>query len=289
MKDVEGKVAVITGAASGIGLGMAEVFAYNNMKVMMADIEEDALRVAAGRLREANLEVTPFVTDVTREESIKRLLDKAIATYGKVHVLCNNAGVAGGAGPIWNTTDKDWQWVMGVNLMGVVHGVRVFTPHMLAHGEPGHIVNTSSILGLTTGPGSIYDVTKHAVTRLTEGLYLDLRAASAEISASVLCPGMIATNIIKSHRNRPVSLANDISKVTESAINELNHQRAELDKMFQKNGMPPREVGQIVMDAILKDEFYILTHPDNMSAVKQRFDNVLAFGHPQPRQLVDLD
>lgn len=285
MEDVAGKVAVVTGAASGIGLGMTETFANNGMKVMMADVEEDVLMAQASRLRDANLDVTPCPTDVTRIAALQALLDKAIETYGKVHVLCNNAGVAGGGGPIWNTTEKDWQWVMGVNLLGVVHGVRIFVPHMLSHGESGHVVNTSSILGLTSGGGSIYDVTKHAVTRLTEGLYVDLKAAGANISASVLCPGMIATNIIKSQRNRPADLENDASAVDRDALDEMRARREEMDKRFKENGMAPLDVGDIVLHAIREDRFYILTHPQNIAAVKQRFDTVLNFRQPAPRNM----
>lgn len=283
MKDVEGKVAVVTGAASGIGLGMAETFANNGMKVMMADVEEDVLQREAQRLKDANLDVTACATDVSRIASLKNLLDRAIETYGRVNVLCNNAGVAGGGGPIWATTEKDWQWVMGVNLMGVVHGVRIFVPHMISHGEEGHVVNTSSILGLTTGAGSIYDVTKHAVTRLTEGLYLDLKAQGAKVSASVLCPGMIATNIIGSHRNRPEELANDTSGFSEVALSEMMQRREETHRRFQEMGMKPLQVGEIVLDAILNEKFYVLTHPDNIAAVKQRFDSILNFEAPKPR------
>jgi NAD(P)-dependent dehydrogenase (short-subunit alcohol dehydrogenase family) len=285
MKEFEGRVAVITGAASGIGLGIAEVLANNGMKVMMADIEEEALGREAERLRAANFDATACVTDVSRIESLENLLTRTIETYGKVNVLCNNAGVAGGGGPIWQTTERDWQWVMGVNLMGVVHGVRVFVPHMLEHGEEGHVVNTSSILGLVSGGGGIYDVTKHAVTRLTEGLYVDLRAAGAQISASVLCPGMIATNIITSQRNRPEELANDTSQVSHTELNQMMQARDEMAKRFQEMGMPPMEVGEKVLDAISNDRFYVLTHPENMAGVRRRFETILNLEQPQPRNL----
>ena len=154
-----------------------------------------------------NLEVSPQIVDVSAYEAVEGLADAAEQRFGKVHVLCNNAGVSGGGGggprPIWAQGQKDWDWVMGVNFWGVVNGLRAFTPRMIAHGEEGHIVNTSSILGLTTGAGSIYGVSKHAVARLTEGLYWDLKNAEAKIGVTLLCPGMIATNIITSARNRP--------------------------------------------------------------------------------------
>ena len=205
METLHGKVAVVTGAASGIGLGMTEAFASRGMKVVMADVEAAALSRQADRLTRNNFEVAPEVTDVASYDSVTRLAQAAIARFGKVHVLCNNAGVSGSAHgqPIWSQSQADWDWLMGVNFWGVLHGLRAFVPAMIAHGESSHIVNTSSILGLTTGAGSIYGVTKHAVTRLTEGLYHDLEAANANIGVTLLCPGSIATNIITAGRNRP--------------------------------------------------------------------------------------
>ena len=175
----------------------------------MADVEEAALTREAERLTRANFEVDPQLVDVSSDASVERLAEAAKARFGKVHVLCNNAGVSGTTGggkPIWEQAETEWDWVMGVNFRGVVNGLRAFVPDMIAHGEEGHVVNTSSILGLVTGAGSIYGVSKHAVTRLTEGLYFDLKAANAKIGATVLCPGMIATNIITSARNRPDAL-----------------------------------------------------------------------------------
>ena len=180
MDSLAGKTAVVTGAASGIGLGMVEAFANRAMHVVMADVEEDILAAEAERLRQSNLEVTPCVTDVSQRSGIDSLLADAVSAYGNVHVLCNNAGVAGGSpGGIWEATDNDWEWVMGVNFNGVVHGLRAFIPHMLEHGEPSHVINTSSIAGMMTGGGSIYGVSKHAVSRLTEGLYFDLNRKCA--------------------------------------------------------------------------------------------------------------
>jgi NAD(P)-dependent dehydrogenase (short-subunit alcohol dehydrogenase family) len=280
MQSLEGKVAVVTGAASGIGLGMTEAFASRGMKVVMADVEAEALMRAAEHLSKTNAEVAPVVVDVSSYESVVALADAAEARFGKVHVLCNNAGVSGGGGgqPIWAQSQNDWDWVMGVNFRGVVNGLRAFTPRMIAHGEEGHIVNTSSILGLTTGAGSIYGVSKHAVTRLTEGLVQDLKNAGAHISATVLCPGMIATNIITSARNRPGALAD--------ADDAPNPQReaviAAMDARFKTNGMAPREVGEKVVQAILDDQFYLLTHAENMAGVKRRFDDIEALRQPSP-------
>jgi NAD(P)-dependent dehydrogenase (short-subunit alcohol dehydrogenase family) len=250
------------------------------MKVAMADVEAEALEREAGRLIRANFEVAPFVVDVASYEAVERLADAAGARFGNIHVLCNNAGVSGGGGPrpIWAQSQKDWDWVMGVNFWGVVNGLRAFVPRMIAHGEEGHVVNTSSILGLTTGAGSIYGVSKHAVARLTEGLYQDLKAAGANIGATVLCPGMIATNIITSARNRPGELTDASDAPDETRRVAI----AAMDARFKADGMAPREVGEKVAQAILDDQFYVLTHAENMEGVKRRFDDIFHLRQPSP-------
>jgi len=276
----QGKVAVVTGAASGIGLGMTEALASRGMKVVMADVEEAALMKEAERLTRANFEVDPQLVDVSSSASVERLADAAKARFGKVHVLCNNAGVSGATGggkPIWAQDEAEWDWVMGVNFRGVVNGLRAFVPGMIAHGEEGHVVNTSSILGLTTGAGSIYGVSKHAVTRLTEGLYQDLKAANAKIGATVLCPGMIATNIITSARNRPDALKD--AAAPDAARSQAV---AAMDARFKSLGMAPREVGEKVADAISNDQFYVLTHAENMDGVKRRFEDIFNLRPPSP-------
>jgi NAD(P)-dependent dehydrogenase (short-subunit alcohol dehydrogenase family) len=280
MRSLEGKTAVVTGAASGIGLGMTEAFASRGMKVVMADVEEAALMAEAERLTRANFEVDPQLADVSSLESVERLAEAAESRFGHIHVLCNNAGVsgAGGGRPIWAQTRNDWDWVMGVNFWGVVNGLKVFVPRMIAHGEEGHVVNTASILGLTTGPGSVYGVSKHAVARLTEGLYYDLKAAGAAIGATVLCPGMIATNIITSTRNRP----EDLTAKEDEPNDAQRAARAAMDARFKAEGMAPREVGEKVAQAILDEQFYVLTHPANMEGVKRRFDALLHLRDPVP-------
>jgi len=285
----EGRVAVVTGAASGIGLGMARRFAREKMRVVLADIEEPALEEARVELEKSGADVLAVRTDVSSAEAVQALAERAHEVYGKVHVLCNNAGVAGGAGGlggIWQANDKDWQWVLGVNLMGVVHGLQAFVPRMLEHGEPGHIVNTSSILGVNTGNGSIYSVTKHAVTRLTEGLHVDLRARKSEIGVSVLCPGLIATRIVTSGRNRPEHLRNETPGAPVDAIRE---RMAEAQKLFMEAGMPADEVGDLVFDAIRTGRFYIFTHPELTKGVKNRMEDILNDRAPRlPRELMGL-
>jgi NAD(P)-dependent dehydrogenase (short-subunit alcohol dehydrogenase family) len=280
VKSLEGKVAVVTGAASGIGLGMTEAFASRGMKVAMADVEAEALEREADRLTRANFEVAPFVVDVSSFEAVDRLADAAEARFGKLHVVCNNAGVSGGGGPrpLWMQSQKDWDWVMGVNFWGVVNGVRAFVPRIVAHGEEGHVVNTSSILGLTTGAGSIYGVSKHAVARLTEGLFHDLKNANANVGVTLLCPGMIATNIITSARNRP----DDLTDASDQPDEQRRAAIAAMDARFKEGGMAPREVGEKVAQAILDDQFYVLTHAENMEGVKRRFDDILCLRDPSP-------
>ena len=189
-------------------------------------------------------------TDVSSRQAVEELAERVYRHFGAAHLLANNAGVSGGgAGALWQSSEADWQWVLGVNLMGVVHGIQAFVPRMLEGGDEGHIVNTSSVLGLSTGTGSIYGVSKHAVTRLTEGLHYDLQAAGAKLRASVLCPGMIATRILWSERNRPERLRNR----TAAADSEIAARREAIQKHFEEHGMPPVRVGEIVLEAIRED------------------------------------
>jgi NAD(P)-dependent dehydrogenase (short-subunit alcohol dehydrogenase family) len=209
MKDLEGKVAVVTGAASGIGLALATRFAEEGMKVVLADIEGPALDSAVTALRSAGRDVIGVRTDVSSYESVQALAANAADVYGKAHVLCNNAGVGGG-NLLWLTTEKDWQWVFGVNIWGVINGIRAFVPGMVAHGEEGHIVNTSSMAGLATPTmDTIYAASKHAVVAISEALYFQLHVAGSKLSASVLCPGFVRTNILAAARNRPKELQNE--------------------------------------------------------------------------------
>lgn len=279
MDQFEGKVAVVTGAASGIGRALIDRFAAAGMKVVLADVEEEALAKAEAEVQTTGAETLSVVTDVADRPSVDALNAAAVDRFGAVHVLCNNAGVSGGMGALWETTDKDWAWVLGVNLMGVVHGIQAFVPGMVERGEPGHIVNTSSVLGLATGGGSIYGVTKHAVTRLTEGLWYDLQAAGAPIGVSVLCPGMIATNIIGSHRNRPADLQNEVAAATP----EVEQRMKFVQDLFANEGMPPAEVAEIVHEAIVADRFYVLTHPEaEKETVRARFEAILGEQSPPP-------
>ena len=208
MREFAGKTAVITGGASGMGYAFAERFAAEGMNVVLGDIETDALNAAVTRLEQQERNVLGVEVNTMRRETLENLRDQAVDRFGKIHVLCNNAGVTSredagiGAFPVWEVPDSTWDWVMGVNFWGVLYGVQVFVPHMLEHGETGHIVNTSSVMGLVPS-GSAYGVAKHGVLTLTEGLWHHLRAADSNVSASVLCPGFVNTQITEAERNRP--------------------------------------------------------------------------------------
>jgi NAD(P)-dependent dehydrogenase (short-subunit alcohol dehydrogenase family) len=278
MRDFTGKVAVVTGAASGIGLGLATRFAQEGMRVVLADIEESALNDAVSTLRRGGFEVIGVRTDVSDADSVQALADQTLKKYGHVHVLCNNAGVGGGFGKIWESSLKDWQWALNVNLWGVIHGVHRFVPIMLDQGEDGHVVNTASVAGLV--PGSrVYSVTKHAVVALSEALYHNLRQIDAPIGASVLCPGLIDTQIMFAYRNRPAHLhnaENELATSREVARGERIHNLAE------ELGMPPAEVAARVVDGIRTQQFYILTHDQFDPIIRTRMDDILERRIPAP-------
>ena len=269
MKNFEGKTAVITGAASGIGKSLAEKFAKENMQVVLADIEEDALEKTVENLRHYQHRVIGIKTDVLVEDSIKELFAKAKEEYGNIHILCNNAGIGANSGnkAIWEIDKNDWDWVMGVNYQAVLHGLQTFIPHMLEHGEEGHVVTTVSMAGLLPGAGT-YGVSKHAVMALTEALSRDLQARGAKINASVLCPGFVDTNIDKSERNRP----NHMNK-SEEVIPQVG---AEVMSTMLRQGKKPNEVADIVHEAIKENIFYILSHPAWDDSLKSHFENILS-------------
>src|SRR5438309_12091723 len=205
MQDLKGKVAVVTGAASGIGFGLAERFSAEGMRVVMADIEEAALNDASKRLADTGATVLPVVTDVSKADSVDALAARTFEELGTAHVVCNNAGVATG-GPMWTLTERDWAWVMGVNLWGVIHGVHAFVPRLAEQGE-GHVVNTASIAGLTSAPMmGPYNVSKHGVVTLSETLVAELALHGSPVKVSVLCPGWVNTRINEADRNRPPEL-----------------------------------------------------------------------------------
>jgi NAD(P)-dependent dehydrogenase (short-subunit alcohol dehydrogenase family) len=274
MRELAGKVAVVTGAASGIGRALAERFARAGMKVVLADVEPAALATAARELTEAGAETLAVPTDVSRAGDVDALARRTLERFGAVHVVCNNAGVSL-AGPIWEHTLEDWEWLLGVNLWGVVHGVRTFVPLMLDGKAPGHIVNTASIAGLTSVPGlGVYNVSKHGVVTLSETLAKDLAMAGAPIKVSVLCPGFVNTRILDSGRNRPVALAAGTERARPAALEGVVRD-------LIAAGMPPAEVAGHVLRAIEEERFYVLTHPDFAARVKERCQDILDGRTPQ--------
>lgn len=276
MEDLRGKVAVVTGAASGIGLALATRFAAEGMKVVLADVEPVPLTAAESALRAQGAAVLAVRTDVMKEDEVRRLADAAFDAWGPVHVLCNNAGVAGGSGAadFWDVAAEDWNWVLGVNFWGVLYGIRHFVPRMLAHGEPGHVVNTASVAGLLTGFVSApYTISKHGVVALSEGLYKNLKTRQARLSASVLCPGWVNTNILEAERNRPEAL--QAPAAAEDAMTAQRQAMVDAIRGFVQSGFRPDEIAARVIDAIRSDRFYIVpVQPDIEAAVALRLEDI---------------
>jgi NAD(P)-dependent dehydrogenase (short-subunit alcohol dehydrogenase family) len=275
MRDVADKVGVVTGAASGIGRGMAESFAAAGMKVVLGDVEESSLRKTAEALRGAGADVHPVVVDVSKADQVQALADESLKRFGAVHVVCNNAGIGIGGRSIWETSLDDWTWILDVNLMGVVHGVRTFVPIMLEQQTESHIVNTASLAGLVAGEGA-YGVTKFGVVALSESLHFDLERAGAKTKVSVLCPGYVATNIMDSERNRPVELGS----ASPSPMDPMAEAYLEWFREQIQNGLAPRSVGDEVLSAIREERFYILTHPEWNPVIEHRMTGILEGRNP---------
>jgi len=277
MKEFQGKVAVITGAASGIGRALAEKSAQEGMKVVLADIEEQALMRISQELEAAGASVLAVQTDVSKAGDVEALAQKAFDIYGAVHLLFNNAGVGAGT-IIWESTLADWEWTMGVNLWGVIYGIRAFVPRMLEQDTEGHIVNTASVAGLTSGPDlGIYKVTKQGVVTLSETLYHELALRGAKVKASVLCPGFVNTQIMDSFRNRPSRLQN---VPAEEKMGPEGEALLQFMRQAMEAGMPPHQVADIVFQAIRDEKFYILTHPELKEAISVRMEDILQERHP---------
>lgn len=277
IEDFKDKVAVVTGGASGIGRAMAERFAQEGMKIVLADIQQDALDKTVEEMKAAGIDVVGFQTDVSKPEAVQELADKTIEHFGKVHVLCNNAGVAV-AGATWERTLADWEWVMGVNLYAVIYGIKSFVPIMIKQGEPAHIVNTASLAGLISGPGmATYNVTKHGVVTLSETLFHEFKLGQMKVGVSVLCPAWVKTGIVDSQRNRPDALSGDDKTA------KMRPQEAMMEQMvrqFVEKGREPSEIAQLVFEAVRDDKFYILSHPEFMHLVEKRKEDILTGANP---------
>ena len=277
--DFKGKTAVLTGAASGFGLECARIGAKLGMNLVLVDVQQDALDQAVSEMQAAGAQVLARKVDVASAEQMEALAEAVQQRFGAPHLVFNNAGVGAG-GLVWENSVKDWEWVLGVNVWGVVHGVRLFTPMMLeaAGKDPawqGHIVNTASMAGLLTPPNmGIYNVSKHAVVSLTETLYQDLSLVTDQLSASVLCPFFVATGISQSHRNRPGELA--AGKPTKSQLIG----QAMSDKAVGSGKVTAADVAQKVFDAVAANQFYIYSHPKSIGSVQTRLEDILQARNP---------
>ncbi len=270
-----GRVAVVTGAASGIGLGLAERFAAEGMHVVMADVEEPALSKAAAELAGAGASVLPVATDVSDRAAVDALRDAALSAFGAVHVVCNNAGVGGPHGPLWECPPAEWDWVLGVNLEGVMNGVRAFMPVLLEQ-DAGHLLNTSSIFGVFAGTLGPYGVSKHAVAALSETLHFNLQSLGVtHVGVSVLCPGAVRTNFGTSARNRPGWAGPAVAR------DEAEEASAERFDQLSLLGAAPAEVAGLVVDGIRRRRFYILTSDNRNEAVLRRGEEIVAGGPPE--------
>jgi NAD(P)-dependent dehydrogenase (short-subunit alcohol dehydrogenase family) len=262
------KVAAVTGAASGLGRAMALAFAREGMDVALADVQLDALSSVAEEVRRLGVRAIYCPTDVSKGEEVERLAQKAVHELGAVHVVCNNAGVSP-LGAVWENSVDEWRWILGVNLWGVIHGVRAFAPRLLEQGE-GHIVNTASVAGLICPSGSgAYNVTKHAVVALSETLHHDLRERGSTVGVSVLCPAYVPTGIADSERNRPGDV-----RAPQKSSNTLARE-AMLRKAVASGRLSADDVANAVVDAVKKERFYVLTHPRIKGAIRARMDDIL--------------
>jgi NAD(P)-dependent dehydrogenase (short-subunit alcohol dehydrogenase family) len=281
ISDFKNKTAVLTGAGSGFGLECARIGAKLGMNLVLADVQQDALDKTVAEMQAAGAPVLAMRVDVSKADQMQALADAAFERFGAPHFVFNNAGVGAG-GLIWENSLQDWEWVLGVNVMGVVHGVRLFTPMMLAAAKAdpayqGHIVNTASMAGLLNAPNmGIYNVSKHAVVSLSETLYQDLALVTDQIGASALCPFFVPTGITKSHRNRPEELSTGGSKPTQSQLIG----QAMSDKAVSSGKVTAAEVAQMVFDAIAANQFYIYSHPKAIGSVQTRMEDVLQTRNP---------
>jgi NAD(P)-dependent dehydrogenase (short-subunit alcohol dehydrogenase family) len=276
-----GGTAVITGAASGFGLEASRIAARQGMRVVMADVQADALEVAAAEIRGLGAQVLPYRLDVSKAAEVDGLGAATLQAFGVPTVVFNNAGVGGG-GLVWEHSARDWEWVIGVNLMGVAHGVRVFTPMMLdaARADPawrGHIVNTASMAGLLNAPNmGVYNASKHAVVSLSETLYQDLSLVTDQVRAHVLCPYFVPTGIHRSERNRPGALADPAARPTRSQLVA----QAMSDRAVTRGKVSAAQVAQFVFDAMQADRFYVFSHPGSLAGVQVRMEDVMAGRNP---------
>jgi NAD(P)-dependent dehydrogenase (short-subunit alcohol dehydrogenase family) len=270
-----GRVAVVTGAASGIGLGLCQRFVAEGMSVVMADVEEPALTEACAALAGQGGAVLAVPTDVSSAEQVAALQQAAVAEFGAVHVLCNNAGVGGSHGLLWQIPASDWEWVLRVNLGGVINGIRAFVP-LLAEQDAAHVLNTASVFGVFAGALGPYGISKHAIVALSETLYFQLQSVAPHVGVSVLCPGAVRTRFGSSARNRPAWAG------PPPAATEPERASAERFDQLSATGADPGDVAAAVVDGIRGSRFYILTSSNRNAAIARRGSEIIAGGPPAP-------
>ena len=275
MKRFAGRVVVVTGAGSGLGRELALCCARAGMKLALADVDEAALAKTESELKAAGTAAIAVRCDVSTGADVEALAARTLDAFGAVHVVCNNAGVAP-LGVVWENTVADWQWTLGVNLWGVIHGVRVFTPILLRQDDEGHIVNTASVAGLIAPPGmGMYNVSKHAVVALSETLHHDLAARGAKVRCSVVCPAYFPSGIAESERSRPAALSEARAKSAEDRAREVKMRRA-----VQSGRLSAADIANRVLEAVRDERFYVLTHPRILPAVEARMRDILEGRNP---------
>ncbi len=270
MEQLEGKVAVVTGGASGIGLAIAHRLAAEKVRLVLLDVEAGPLDAAERALRDAGAEVLALQVDVSKPAQLEAAAVRAREAFGLAQIVVNNAGVGGGTGPIWTLSQADWAWALDVNLWGVIHGLRLFLPALVASGEEGHVVNTASMAGLTSTPWlAPYTATKHAVVAISECLAKELELAGSKVGVSVLCPGFVKTRIHQSMRNRPDELGGSGGGGVPGPT------LADAMTQLVEAGKPPEEIADLVVRAIRERRFYILSHPEMKPAIEHRFHDIM--------------
>jgi NAD(P)-dependent dehydrogenase (short-subunit alcohol dehydrogenase family) len=288
MTNLMGKTAVLTGAANGIGLAAAERFLKAGMKVVIADIDANSIDIQVSRLKAEGYPVEGKVTDVTNESSVRELAEFAMNKFGNIHILCNNAGIGGGAADdksLWEASISDWKWVLDINVWGVIHGIRVFTPLMLAHGQEGHIINTASKAGLIFGT-SLYSTSKHTVIALTEALYAQLKQVNSKLAVSVLCPGAVNTNLnSNSNRIRPVDKKSNENLSNQDYPLQSKNFMSTYQSTVQTRmaaGKEPSEIAEMLMQGLENGDFYIMPSRLEDAVVDERYKNI------QTRKIEDI-
>ena len=274
MQDLKGKTAVVTGAAAGIGLAMAEAFSREGMNIVLADLDRVNLDRAAARLTAAGPNALAVPTDVTKPEDLENLAAKAYERYGSVELLCNNAGVLGPILPSWQQPLENWRWVFDINVQGVVNGIHAFVPKMIEQEGESYVLNTGSIAGMITGPFfAPYNASKHAVVALSECLHHELRAVGAKVQVGVLCPGWVNTRLANTEEKLPAELAS-VNAAQKQA--ELVAEREKSVRQMVANSISPAEIAEIAVQAVKAGQFYIFPHPERKADVEARTSEILA-------------